>query len=210
MSRTVAAIVFDMDGTLFDSSSIVPDAYMAAVAALSGPRVRAEEVIAAYPVGPPVALLAHLLGRPVAPEEVTVYHQALGARAAGLRPYAGIPEAVAELRRRVPLAVFTGADRIACEMLMRAAGLAASFAALVGTDEIERPKPEPDGILEACRRLGVQPDAAAYVGDSPIDLEAARRSGALAVAAAWGHQYRSAEPADVRPAIPEELLSLVA
>jgi phosphoglycolate phosphatase-like HAD superfamily hydrolase len=46
------------------------------------------------------------------------------------------------------------------------------------------------------------------VGDAPYDLEAARRSGALAVAAGWGHMYLG-EPADVVLRRPEELLDLV-
>jgi len=74
---------------------------------------------------------------------------------------------------------------------------------------VARPKPWPDGIEQACRELGVAPGDAAYVGDAPNDLEAARRSGALAVAAGWGHQFRPDEPADLVAPTPGDLLALL-
>jgi phosphoglycolate phosphatase-like HAD superfamily hydrolase len=55
----------------------------------------------------------------------------------------------------------------------------------------------------------VAPSDAAYVGDATNDLEAARRSGARAVAAAWGHLYKPGEPADVVLDDPRDLLTLV-
>ncbi len=209
-SRRPAAVVFDMDGTLVDSSVVVPNAYVRVVGELGGRTYRPEEVVAAYGVGPPVALLTHLLGRQATSEDVARYHRTLGGAAGGILVYPGISEALRSLSDRVPLAVFSGADTRACTTVLRAAGLLERFDAVLGSDEVARPKPYPDGIVEACRRLGVQPSDAAYVGDSPRDLEAARRSGALAVAAAWGHEYVPSEPSDVVVTDPRELLELPA
>jgi HAD superfamily hydrolase (TIGR01549 family) len=207
--RHLNAVVFDMDGTLFDSSELVPDAYIATVAAVCGRRVTRDSVITGYAVGPPKLLLGHLLGREARATEVAAYHETLRRMAPGLQPYRGIAGALAALAAHVPLGLFTGADRIACTILLEAAGLASCFDVVVGSDEVPRAKPEPDGIVEACSRLDVRPSAAAYVGDSVRDLQAARRSGALAVAAAWGHEYDASGPADVVAAWPEDLLGLV-
>jgi HAD superfamily hydrolase (TIGR01509 family) len=206
----IDAVVFDMDGTLFDSSEVVPDAYVETVAELAGRTVTREQVIAAYPVGPPAVLLGHLIGLPVDGANVARYHAALSRKAASLRPYPGIEPALDHLAGRVRLAVFTGADRTAALMLLEATGLAARFDAVVGSDEIERPKPDPEGILEACRRVGAEPERAAYVGDSARDLEAARRSGAVAVAAAWGHEFDPGVPADAVAETPGDLVPLLA
>jgi HAD superfamily hydrolase (TIGR01509 family) len=206
----VDAIVFDMDGTLFDSSEVVPDAYLATVAELSGKSLTRQDVIAAYPVGPPADLLAHLTGAPADGAGVGRYHDALRLGAASLRPYAGLEDALRALAPDVRLAVFTGADRTAALMLIEATGLAEWFDVVVGSDEIEHPKPDPEGILEACRRLGVSPERAAYVGDSARDLEAARRSGALAVAAGWGHEFDRDVPADEVAHAPDDLVGLLA
>lgn len=48
----------------------------------------------------------------------------------------------------------------------------------------------------------------AHVGDGPADIEVARSCGAPAVAAAWGHQYRTDRDADVIVRWPSELLDL--
>jgi HAD superfamily hydrolase (TIGR01509 family) len=209
IGRTIDAVVFDMDGTLFDSSTVVPDAYIALVRSLGGPTLTREQVVEAYAVGPPAVLLAHLLGRASSADELAAYHTGLAAGARGVRVYAGMSEALAALGRAVPLAVFTGADARAADVLLRESGLSRHFAAVVGGDQVALPKPAPHGILLACQRLGITVERAAYVGDAPNDLEAARRSGALAVGAGWGHQFHDDLDADLVLASPRDLLVLV-
>jgi phosphoglycolate phosphatase-like HAD superfamily hydrolase len=209
MTRALAAIVFDMDGTLFDSKAVVPDSYISAIRGLGGPTYEREEIIGAYPVGPPRAMLGHLLGRDFTEEDLEVYYALLGKSAAAVEVYAGMPESLEALSARLPLAVYSGASTRACRILLEATGLATFFQVVLGADEVARPKPAPDGIVEACRRLGVGPARSAYVGDAPYDLEAARRSAAMAVAAGWGHLYRPGLPADVVVEHPVDLLGLV-
>lgn len=203
------AIVFDMDGTLIESHSVVPAAYRAAVLECGGPERSDAEIIAGYPLGSPADLLAHLLGRPVTAVEVDLYHTHLVRLADRVTVYPGIAETLADIAARVPVGLFTGASHRAAEILLDGTGLLGHFKVVLGGDEVARPKPSPDGVELACRRLGVAPARAAYVGDSPLDLRAARSSGALAVAAAWGHQYDPAEPADLQADHPRVLLSLL-
>lgn len=205
----LAALIFDMDGTLIESSTVIPDAYIACIRALGGPHYTSEQIVDAYSVGPPEAMLTHLLGRRSLEAEVDDYHDRLARTARRATVYPGIRETLAALEGRVPLAVFTGASTRACRILLEAAGLSARFDVFVGADEVTRSKPHPDGILLACERLGVEARYVAYVGDAPGDLEAARRCEACAVAASWGHLYRPEEASDVVLAAPQELLELV-
>ena len=57
-------------------------------------------------------------------------------------------------------------------------------------------KPEPDGILRACSRLGVSPERTACVGDFRYDIVAARAAGAVAVLLAPGERPDFADEAD--------------
>jgi pyrophosphatase PpaX len=57
---------------------------------------------------------------------------------------------------------------------------------VIGAEDTERHKPEPDPVLEALRRLDAEPAEAAYVGDSPFDIRAAKAAEVLAVAVGWG------------------------
>jgi pyrophosphatase PpaX len=68
----------------------------------------------------------------------------------------------------------------------RLPGLEANFEVVIGAEDTERHKPDPEPILEALRRLGVEARDAVYVGDSPFDVRAAKAAGVHAVAVAWG------------------------
>jgi phosphoglycolate phosphatase-like HAD superfamily hydrolase len=69
--------------------------------------------------------------------------------------------------------------------------------------------PTPGGVLRACERLGVPAQAAAYVADARIDLEAARRAGVLPIAAGWGRLYQANAPAGMVLLRPRQLLGLL-
>jgi pyrophosphatase PpaX len=83
------------------------------------------------------------------------------------------------------------------------------FDVVVGGDEHERQKPEPDLLLLALERLGADPDTAAYVGDSPFDMQAAKAAGMHAVGVTWGgiHEREALAGADEIVDTPEELLA---
>jgi phosphoglycolate phosphatase/AHBA synthesis associated protein len=70
------------------------------------------------------------------------------------------------------------------------------FDVVVGGDEYERQKPAPDGLLVALDRLGAPAADAAYVGDSPYDMSAARAGGLFAVGVTWGRIHRREALAD--------------
>ena len=199
-------LVWDMDGTLLDSGVAVPASYVAAVRELGGPAVTPAQVIARYGLGTPEVILADLLGRDIEAAEAEAYYgQLAGAEVA---PYPGVADVLATLRARGhPVAIFTGASSRAAAMLLTSAGLHADL--VIGGDQVRRPKPAGDGLALAASRLSVPPSSLAYIGDAPNDLRAARAVGGLSAAAAWGHQYDPAEPADVTLAAPGAALRLL-
>ncbi|MGC4892551.1 HAD family hydrolase [Micromonospora sp. DT31] len=209
MSAPVDAVVFDMDGTLIESHEVVPSAYRAAVRAGGGPEYTDAEVIAGYSLGSPVDLLTHLLGRPATDEDLARYHTELADVAGRVCVYPGVADMLTEVAERVPVGLFTGGSHVAAGIMLDRVGILDRFGVVLGGDQVPRPKPAPDGVVLACRRLGVSPGRAAYVGDSPLDLRAARAAGAVAVAAAWGHQYDPAEPADLTLSRPAQVRSLL-
>jgi HAD superfamily hydrolase (TIGR01509 family) len=205
-SVSTRQLVWDMDGTLLDSSVAVPAAFVAAVRRLGGAPVSPQQVVASYPIGPAEALLPHLLGRELAAGESEAYYDELASVSVG--PYGGIAEVLTVLRARGHrIAVFTGASSRAAAMLLTGAGIGVDV--LVGGDDVRHPKPAGDGLLLAARRLGVPASAIAYIGDAPNDMGAARAAGSLSAAAAWGHQYDAATPADITLATPADALALL-
>lgn len=186
----VDAVIFDMDGTLLDSSRTVPAAYAAAILELSGRHCTDNEVVAEYGAGPAAALISRFIGREATGSDVDCWLRHLEARLDKTIIYPGILAAIEQLTsagRR--LAVFTGATARAARLQLQNGNLLASFDAIVGSDEIAEVKPAPDGIHHACKLLGAEPTRSAYVGDAINDLRCARAAGAIPIAAAWGHLY---------------------
>lgn len=97
--------------------------------------------------------------------------------AGGVRVIEGAGEAVAKARsagRR--LAVVTNSPRAVADALLGAAGL--TFDAVVTASDVARPKPAPDMVVEASRRLAVSVADLVVIGDSDFDEWAARAAGA--------------------------------
>ena len=208
--RCVQAVVFDMDGTLLDSSRTVPAAYAAAIHELCGRECSEDEIIAAYGLGPAGALLASFTGRPSTERDVECWHRHLEARVHLTTTYTGVVGALKRLRAAgLALGVFTGATRRAAMAQLRHAGIADLFDVVVASDEIERVKPAPDGLILAASRLGIATDRLAYVGDARNDLRCARAVDGVAVAAEWGHLYEPDDEPHLLASTPGDLVALL-
>jgi pyrophosphatase PpaX len=87
------------------------------------------------------------------------------------------------------------------------------FETVVGGDETERHKPDPAPLLLALDRLSAHPDEAAYVGDAPFDVKAAKAAGVHAIGVTWGgihaRERLEAEQPDALVDNAEELLGVL-
>jgi pyrophosphatase PpaX len=99
------------------------------------------------------------------------------------------------------------------KLAFRALPLREVFDVVVCGDDTERHKPDPEPILLALQRLGARVREAAYVGDSPFDVVAARAAGVYAVAVGWGRMHSDerlrAEQPDAFVRTPAELLACI-
>ncbi len=105
-----------------------------------------------------------------------------------IEPFPGVVETLDALRADgLELAVVTSKISWGATGELTRTGLLDRFATVVGHDDCERHKPEPDPIFVAMERLCLdEPEAIAYVGDTPADVNAARAAGCHAIGAAWG------------------------
>src|SRR5699024_429545 len=95
----------------------------------------------------------------------------------------GAKEVLQELKQKgYALGVMSNKKRDVVEMRLSYTGIGQYFDAVLGGDEIDRPKPDPQGILRVCGELRHDHDDIIYVGDSPTDIEAAKNMAAFSVA----------------------------
>jgi HAD superfamily hydrolase (TIGR01549 family) len=105
----------------------------------------------------------------------------------------GAREVLARLKGAgLALALVTSGDRRRVTAEMDRLGVAAAFDSVTCADDTERRKPDPAPLLLGLRRLGLAAAVAAYVGDSPEDVEMARGAGVYAVGVPGGFPNRAA------------------
>jgi beta-phosphoglucomutase len=80
-------------------------------------------------------------------------------------------------RHELPRAIATNSVTDRAEWKLRHAGLWGRIDALVGVDQVQRGKPEPDVYIEAARRLGLSPSLCAALDDSDPGIRAAAAAG---------------------------------
>lgn len=96
-----------------------------------------------------------------------------------VRPVTDLHALFAALGERgIRIAVATSDDRDPTQRTLAALGVSASVEALACADDGRPVKPAPDMVLAICESLGVAPDRAAVIGDSPADLRMGRSAGA--------------------------------
>lgn len=187
----IRAVVFDLDGTLVDSA---PD-LVGALDSLLGEHGRPAvgEPLGRSMIGDGAAKLVErgFTARGGLPEPlpdlarrfVEIYEARLTART---RPFPGVDAMLETLRARgLGLGVCTNKPDRATRILLEALDLARHFSAVVGGDGVRKPAPDP--VHRTLAGLGVAAHETLYVGDSPVDLAAARAAGTPVVLVSFGY-----------------------
>jgi pyrophosphatase PpaX len=180
-------VLFDLDGTVIDSGPIIVASMRHAARTVLGRDVE-EEVLTAAVGGPGLVAQMRLLDESRVDELIRVYREHNEPLHEQLQACAGILDVLRDLKaegRR--LGIVTAKRRVTVALAFGVLPeLEPLFDVVVGADETERHKPHPDPILHALDELGSPPETAAYVGDSPFDVAAAKAAGVFAVAVTWG------------------------
>lgn len=186
--RNFDLLIFDWDGTLADSTSIIAEALQRACRDI-GCGVP-DDVAARYVIGLGLAdALKH-----IAPELPTADYPKLSARyrdhylarEAEIPLFEGVRELLVDFRQAgYRLAVATGKSRVGLDRALATHGLAPLFDATRCADE-GHPKPHPDMLLYLMDALDVPPSRAVMIGDTTHDLLMAANAGVQAIAMTHG------------------------
>ncbi|MBL8224287.1 MAG: HAD-IA family hydrolase [Chromatiales bacterium] len=176
----LAAVVFDVDGTLVDSIG----AYHLVASRVAEPHgyvVEADMVRRALDADVP--FWPQILGDR-AGDDAFIATLRTATRAAwpdilreNVRCFDGARAALQVLRDaglRLGICTASGGETFAA---LEAAGLFGFFDAVVTAADVTHRKPHPEGLVQCLARLGVEPSRAAYVGDTAVDVRASRAAG---------------------------------
>ena len=183
------ALVFDLDGTLVDSSADLAAAINRTRAELGREPLATEAVVGMVGEGARLLVARAIdgldeaaLDRAVA-RFLALYEPVC---AVETRPYPGIPELLAAEAARRPLALLTNKPERMSRRILEAFGWRQIFVEVIGGDSLPVRKPDPGGLAWIAARLGLELPELALVGDTRIDADTAAAAGCRFVWVEWG------------------------
>lgn len=204
--------IFDFDGTLAHSEPAYREAFLHTIRLHTGLEVDEKEFRDFWNLTPAEVLRRYsveMLDEMLASFEEHYYAN----HHHHLIPYEGVAEALESLiSRGARVAVVSLKPRRAGEIELDITGLRGLVGLTVWGDDVERPKPEPDGVVRAMSGLDADPRSTLVIGDSPADIMMGRAAGTRTAAALWGGASRDrllAESPDLVLNSPGDLLKVL-
>jgi phosphoglycolate phosphatase len=213
MDMNYHLVTFDLDGTLVDTAAEIGEAVNRTLVS-HGLAPRGQREVTQLIGGGAQELMRRLLDRlrgeagtaMAGIDEAAVLrsfdaHYAATAGSSA-RPYPGAEDALGALEAAgMRIACVTNKEHRHAVRVLQALGLDRRFDMIVGGDSLPQKKPDARVLQHVARVLGCAPARAAHVGDSRIDVEAARNAGLAAWAVPYG--YNAGEP--IETARPDRL-----
>jgi len=183
--RPLRVVLFDLDGTLIDSTDLIVESYTHTYRAHG--RVMTNEQIVGE-LGLPLndTLARYFHGDDLKAATATYLEFNLGRHDDSVRNMAGVVDLVHRLRAvGLRLAVVTSKLRDTARRGLALCRLDGMFEHLVAKEDTRRHKPDCEPLLYALALMQADAEETAYVGDSPLDVEAADGAGVRSIAALW-------------------------
>ena len=183
--------IFDFDGTLGDSRGLIVKTMMDTFDQMGIERPSVEACIDT--IGLPLAdcfiVSAHLsreVGERCADAYRVIFHQ--NNVPGAVTPFDGVLDTLQELHRQgKTLAVATSRRHESLDGLLEGFGITELFSAIIGADDVDHAKPDPEPVNKILKNLGFAPDEAIVVGDAPYDILMGRNAGATTCAVTFGN-----------------------
>lgn len=177
--ESYGGLIFDCDGTLADT---MPLHYVAWHKTLSVRGVIFDEDRFYAMAGQPTVKIVEILLREQgiegdAVEIANEKEEQFLVELPNVEPIRPVVEIAKRFRDSKPMGVGSGSNRDVVFQVLEHIGLAGFFDAVVGAEDTEKHKPEPDVFLEVAQRIGVIPSQCQVFEDADLGVESARRAG---------------------------------
>jgi len=190
MSKQFDLIVWDWDGTLADSTSMITNAVVKAAEHVGLPAISSESARNIIGLGLREAI--HTLYGDITDEKAQAlasqYRVNYYAGESKISLFAGVAEAISALNKQgFKLAVATGKGRRGLNLALEHSGLGRYFHATRTVDECFS-KPHPQMLDELMEYFTVLPQRTLMIGDTSYDLQMAKNAGVSAIGVTYGAQ----------------------
>jgi pyrophosphatase PpaX len=181
-------VLFDLDGTLIDSTRLILESYHHTLRVHRGQTFPDSEWIAG--LGTPLRVqFRRFTDDPVEVERMIATYRDwnLAHHDAMVRAFPGAVETVRSLKAAgARLGIVSSKNRHGVQLGLARCGFDGLFDAIVTSDDLEASKPDPAPVRMALDQLSGAPDTTLFAGDSPHDVAAGRDAGTQTAACLWG------------------------
>lgn len=179
-------ILFDCDGTLLDSLGVATESFNVAMKALGLPEKTEPEIKKYFGQGADRILNNLIPDKITAEKAFQGYITDQKKKALKNKIYQGIPELLIHIKQlSVFTGIVTGRHSLDLKNVLEPHNISHHFDVLISDDLLKTSKPSPEGILKAISEGNLDPKNVMYIGDSAMDIIAAKKAGCVSVAALW-------------------------
>ena len=190
----IKALIFDLDGTLAHTLPAIAEGMNLALEELGYPQIDEQQVYEFINLG------ARDYAKMALPAEyreddarVDALYAAYNRNYAGVymhtnTTYDGIPQMIAHLGKKYPMAVNSNKQDEFVKALVAQLFETGTFVAAEGFRTDRAPKPDPAVPLQLAALMGATPEECAYIGDSDVDVRTAKNAGMHAIDVCWGYR----------------------
>lgn len=190
----IKTVLFDLDGTLINTNELIIASYIHTLD-LYYPNQYTRETIISL-MGLPLDETFMKMGVDV--ERMDEYIQTYRAHNLAnhekyVYAFEGVLETIEVLfKNKIQIGIVSTKNSAAIRLGLELTKLLPYFPMIIGIDDIDKPKPDPEPILKALARLDAKPEHTMMVGDSRYDIEAGKNAGVKTAGVAWtirGREY---------------------
>lgn len=196
----VNTVLFDFDGTVMDTNKVIIESWQHTYRTLTGHDGNLDYILATF--GEPLELsMENAFPDIPADESVNVYRTWHGDNYMQMiKMFPGVMDLLIEIKKRgYKTGIATSRLEKTLYQGLEKYNITKYFDAIVTVEDIPNPKPEPDTVISALRKLDSRPESAVMVGDTRLDILCARNAGVMSVLVGWSASLAGKTKEDFAP-----------
>ena len=185
MTKPITTLLFDFDGTLLDTNELIIQTFLSVLGHHYPGRFSREDTL--HFIGPSLKQTFDAID-PGRTEELIEEYRKLNKIMHDelVSDYDGVPETLRLLKARgLKMAIVSTKRRETILHGLNLMGITDVFDAIIGLDQVNNPKPDPEPLELALELLGSTPEEALMIGDNSHDIDGGKNAGVRTAGVAW-------------------------
>ncbi|NEW06759.1 HAD family hydrolase [Paenibacillus sp. SYP-B3998] len=184
---TIKSVLFDFDGTLADTLPLSFMAFRSVFLTYENKLMSNEDIVNTFGPTEEEIISIHLSNKDLVNEAIEHYYAFFEQQ---FHDCVVMPIDIIELlndlsQQQIKMIIITGKSRRCLDICLKNLGIDHYFLSSIAGDEVNKSKPDPEGIFKAMELFQLKPEEVIFVGDSNADIVAGKSANLLTIGAHW-------------------------